>query len=69
MSKVKLFYDASKNPDGFALPGVPLRDVTEDEYEALPKHLRASAEASPMYRKTPLPAAKPAQAESKSKED
>lgn len=46
------YYDASKNPDGAVLDGVPLRDLTEEEFEALPPWLQASVDASPMYRKT-----------------
>jgi hypothetical protein len=50
------WYDASKNPDGGALPGgVPLADLSDEEYNALPKWLQASVDASPLYRKTPLP--------------
>lgn len=56
MSKVELYYDATKNPEGAFITGVPLRDVTEDEYKALPKHLQRSALAAPFYRKTRPPA-------------
>ena len=51
------YYDASKNPDGGELPGVPLRDLTEDEFAALPPWLQANVDAMPFYRKTkPRPA-------------
>ena len=46
------YYDASNNPDGAALPGVPLRDMTEDEWAALPTWLQESADASTLYRKS-----------------
>lgn len=52
------YYDASKNEAGGYLPGVPLRDLTEAEFDALPAHLQASLDASPMYRKTAVPKAK-----------
>ena len=48
------FYDASKNPDGAMFPGVPLRDLTAEEFEALPLWLQYSVDAAPMYRKTAL---------------
>ena len=46
------YYDADKNTNGGELPGVPLRDLTEDEYTNYPQWLQASIDASPMYRKT-----------------
>jgi hypothetical protein len=46
------YYDDSKNPDGGGFPGVPLRDLTESEFEALPEWLQQSVDASPLYRKT-----------------
>ncbi len=51
------YYDASKNPGTKDLPaalpgGVPLRDLTAEEFEALPPLLQYSVDASPMYRKT-----------------
>ena len=51
------YYDASKNPEERAFDGVPLRDLTEEEFEALPPWLQASVDAAPFYRKTkPRPA-------------
>lgn len=47
--KIARSYDAAKNPDGHALPGVPLRDITVDEFKALPAWLQASIDASPFY--------------------
>jgi hypothetical protein len=52
-------YDASKNPDKAALPGVPLTDISQDEFDALPKWLQDSVDASPFYRKTAPPKAAP----------
>lgn len=53
------YYDAGKNPDGAFLPGVPLRDLTDDELAALPPHLQAGVAAAPFYRTT-KPKAAPA---------
>lgn len=49
------YYDASKNADAAGFPGVPLRDLTEEEFDALPEHVQRSVDASPFYRKTPTP--------------
>jgi len=49
------YYDASKNPDGAFLPGVPLADLPDSLYITFPAWLRASIDASPMYRKTKAP--------------
>lgn len=46
------YYQDEKNPDSAALPGVPLRDLTEDEFSALPAWLQASVDAAPFFRKT-----------------
>jgi hypothetical protein len=46
------YYDESRNEDGRAFDGVPLRDLTEEEFDALPFWLQASVDASPLYRKT-----------------
>ena len=46
------YYDESKNEDGRTYDGVPLRDLTEDEFAALPPWLQASVDAAPFYRKT-----------------
>ena len=52
MSTIARYYDAEKNPDGGSLPGVPLRDLSEDEFAALPAWVQESVDASPLYRKT-----------------
>lgn len=58
MSDIARYYDETKNPDRAFFPGVPLRDLTEDEYTALDKRMQQSIDAAPFYRKTkPRPAA------------
>lgn len=57
MTAIALYYDEEKNPGGFAPVGVPLRDLTDDDLAEMPKHIKASAEAAPFFRKT-KPAAK-----------
>lgn len=50
------YYDASKNPGGhLSFSGVPQGDITEEWWEGLPDHLKASIDAHEMYRKTPVP--------------
>lgn len=51
------YYDEKANPTGATLPGVPLRDMTAEEFEALPVWLQYSVDAQPFYRKTALPKA------------
>lgn len=47
------YYDASKNPnDVNYITGVPLRDLSADEFAALPEHLQRSVDGSDLYRKT-----------------
>lgn len=50
--KIARYYDEAKNPDGAGLPGVPLRDLTEEEYAALPEWLQQSVDNLPFYRRT-----------------
>jgi hypothetical protein len=45
------YLDTDKD-DGGVIPGVPKRDLEQDEYDALPAHLRADVDASYLYRKT-----------------
>jgi hypothetical protein len=57
------YYDAEKNEEGRYFPGVPQGDIDEARWEALPKWLQETVDASPMYRKTKVAAtakAKPA---------
>jgi hypothetical protein len=55
---VARYYDASANPDGLFFSGVPLRDLTDDEWNELPEHLQGSVDAAPFYRKTKPTSAK-----------
>lgn len=55
MDKVARYYDETKNEEGGQLPGVPLRDLTDAEFNALPEWLQASVDALDCYRKTPPP--------------
>jgi hypothetical protein len=49
----KYYFDESKDPDGAQhIYGVPKADMTDEQFEALPRWLQAQVEASPMYRKT-----------------
>jgi hypothetical protein len=59
----KFYYDESKDPDGAQhIYGVPKADMTDEQFEALPKWLQAQVDASPRYRKTAPTAAKQAAA-------
>ena len=49
---VVLYYDADANPNGLSYPGVPLTDLTKEQYEAMPKWIQKSVDASDFYRKT-----------------
>lgn len=51
MASPARYFDEAHD-DGSAFGGVPKRDLTEDEFDALPAWLQASVDASPMYRKT-----------------
>jgi hypothetical protein len=62
------YYDASANPEAAALPGVPLRDLTEEEFGELPTYLQESVDAAPFYRKTKPTSAKAAKQASAEKE-
>ena len=57
------YYDESKHPGGGAnIPGVPLADLTDEDFAAQPAHAQRAIEQSDMYRKTkprPAPKAKP----------
>ena len=56
---VAWYYNAARNPDGAALIGVPLRDLTEADVDDMPAHTVRSIDESPLYRKTKPPANKP----------
>lgn len=49
------YYEETKNPDRAFFPGVPLRDLTDDEWATLDKRMQESVDASPFYRKTKPP--------------
>jgi hypothetical protein len=49
------YYVAEKNPEGAFLPGVPLADLSQEQFDALPEWLQQSVDASPLYRKTKPP--------------
>lgn len=42
-------YDPERNPEGAALPGVPLRSLTVRMFRAQPAHIQASIRAQPCY--------------------
>jgi hypothetical protein len=47
------YFDESKLEVGAGLPlGVPARDLTEDEYNEFPEHVRASIDAWSVFRKS-----------------
>lgn len=54
------YYDEAKNKEGAFFPGVPLRDLTDAEFDALPKRMQESIDACPFYRKTAPPKPAPA---------
>lgn len=49
---VARYYDKTKNPEEASLPGVPLRDIEDAEFDAYPKWLQDSVDAWDAYRKT-----------------
>ena len=59
MSTIAFYYNVARNPDGAALIGVPLRDLTEADLDDMPAHTVKSIDESPLYRKTKPPAIKP----------
>lgn len=69
------YYDASKNPgtpsSPASIPGVPLADLDQATWDALPEHVQADVDAAPMYRKTAKPseAKAAARAESAAKKE
>jgi hypothetical protein len=46
---IAIRYHPRRNPSGAALGGVPLRDLTRAEFQALPEWLRRAVVASPCY--------------------
>lgn len=49
MSTTVYTYVPEKNPDATYLPGVPLRDLTDEDLRALTPHLAASVAECPFY--------------------
>lgn len=49
MSDLAYKYNQKKNLDGGSFPGVPLRDLTVAEFEALPIWLQGSVDAAAFY--------------------
>lgn len=49
---IKQYYVEENNPDGGFFPGVPLRDLTEDEFNDLAPWQQKSIDESRMYRRT-----------------
>ena len=43
MEAIARYYDESKNPDGVFLPGVPLADISEEHWDALPEWIQGRA--------------------------
>lgn len=46
------YYVADQHPNGTLIPGVPLRDLTDEDFDALSAWDQASVDAAPFYRKT-----------------
>jgi hypothetical protein len=51
------YYNEDKDDGSQHIYGVPKRDLTDAEFEALPKWLKAQVDDSPLYRKTAPPKA------------
>lgn len=49
---VARYYDPKRNPEGAHFPGVPLRDLSEEEFKALPDWVQRDIDASGLYTKT-----------------
>lgn len=49
MDKIFRRYLPERNPTGAYLPGVPLRDLTRADYDALPDWLKVSVDRVPFY--------------------
>lgn len=46
---IRYRYLSEYNPQGAAFPGVPLRDLTQAEYDVLPRWIQASVGAAPFF--------------------
>lgn len=49
---VARYFDKDKYDGSFPYGGVPLRDIEDEEWDTLPKHVQDSADALPYFRKT-----------------
>lgn len=47
--QIAFIYDPDKNPDKTWVDGVPLRDLSKAEFDALPKRLQAAVKQQPYY--------------------
>jgi len=56
------YYHTDKNPDEAMLPGVPLRDLEEDEFDNMLEWLQNSIDDSGFWTKTDTTKKKPASA-------
>jgi hypothetical protein len=68
MDEIAFSYDETKNPEGSLVDGVPLRDLTADEFKALRPNLQAAVKAQPYYvavKKAASKKAEPAEAKEK----
>lgn len=61
------FYDESRNTEGGYIAGVPLGDMTDEQYGALPDWLQKQVDGVGWYRKTPIRAEKPDKEKAESK--
>jgi hypothetical protein len=52
MSTIARYFDADKDEGQGVHPGVPLGDITEDQWNQYPSWLQDSIDADPRYRKT-----------------
>lgn len=61
-------YLAEQNPGGYRFyPGVPLRDLTDEEFEALDDMQRACVASGVLYEKAPEPKAEEPKKDTKEK--
>lgn len=57
------YFDESKYDGSHPYGGVPLADISDEEWEALPKHVQASTDALAYFRKTKPTPERPARQE------
>mgnify|MGYP000915409520 CR=1 FL=1 len=49
MSEIAYTYDGERNPDKSFIPGVPLRDLTVEEVQSMPRYVHAGVAQQPFY--------------------